>query len=167
MAVKRLSAREKRLIQDLTDILPSLDEEGLSFLLEQAEVHRYNMEVTRLNDAREKREKVMSKGKPAKSAATREGKSIRADFRVERSPSGSSYHIISGGKWKMFSDAEMIAMVKIAQAKVTQAEAGEHLYEWFDRERSDVFKDLELGKKGSAEYVDLVKMLRKKFSLRK
>ncbi|HSV55843.1 MAG TPA: hypothetical protein VLH39_01880, partial [Magnetospirillaceae bacterium] len=46
--------RRLDLLDELTILLGELDEEGLDFLLEQAHVHRYNMEVERLTEAEER-----------------------------------------------------------------------------------------------------------------
>lgn len=153
------------LATELRSMIKDLDEEGLSFLLEQARVHLHNMNVTRL----EKELSAASRSgiKSSAGAGPRTGKIPAADFRIERSPSGATYHIISGGNWKMFTDEEMLAMVKIAQSKDTLLEVSHRLWDWLDRERSDVFEDLALEDHHDPRTKDLVKLLRKKFAVRK
>ncbi|HNY16849.1 MAG TPA: hypothetical protein PKL75_05315, partial [Treponemataceae bacterium] len=142
MAKKKESAVHKRLGEELIALIPSLDEEGLAFLVEQARVHLYNMEVERLQEKAEAVEAASetaralgkkgsrssggAKGK-AGTAASKSGSPGMGDFRVERSGSGSSYHIISGGKWKMFNEEEMLSIVKICQSKDPILEVTERL----------------------------------------
>lgn len=154
------------LAAELRSMIKDLDEDGLAFLVEQARVHLHNMKVVRLEEelaSAAPRNGKKNSGKKA-SAATR---IPAADFRIDRSPSGATYHIISGGSWKMFTDEEMLAMVKIAQSKDTLLEVSHRLWDWLDRERPDAFKDLALEDHHDPRTKDLVKLLRKKFAVRK
>ena len=179
MPRKKESAMHKKLAAELASLMPDLDEEGLSFLIEQARVHLYNMEVTRLESEREaletSQDSAASADGKSKSAGKRKGgkkSSAEADsgpanFRVERSSSGSTYHLISGGKWKMYNEAEMLSIVSIAQSKDPLLEVTERLCRWFETERPDTFADLELGDQHDPKMKELVKFLRKKFAVRK
>ncbi|NLJ45442.1 MAG: hypothetical protein GX430_02645 [Treponema sp.] len=139
-------SRKAALLKELKSILEELDEEGLDFLLEQAHIHRYNMEVERLNEAEERREASRSEasaGRPGKGpAAGGRGPARLPSFRIERSRDGQTYHIVSGGRYKMFSAEEMLALVRIAHANPDQKEAGRGLYRWMSRERTDALADL-------------------------
>lgn len=154
------------LAAELRSMIKDLDEEGLSFLVEQARVHLHNMNVVRLEEelASAARQSGKKGGGKKTAVATR---MPAADFRIDRSPSGATYHIISGGKWKMFTDEEMLAMVKIAQSKDTLLEVSHRLWDWLDRERPDAFEDLDLEDHHDPRTKDLVKLLRKKFAVRK
>ncbi len=156
------TASHKKLSSELSSLMPALDDDGLSFLIEQARVHLYNMEV-------EKLEAMMPKQSAAekRKSIRKSGKNIPADFRVERSSSGSSYHLISGGKWKMFNEEEMLSIVRIAQAKESLLEVAFRLCTWFEEERPDTFADLELGDQHDPKMKELVQFLRKKFSVKK
>lgn len=179
MAKKKESAVHKKLGEELIALIPSLDEEGLAFLVEQARVHLYNMEVEQLQEKAEAVEAASETARALgkKGAGGAKGKSGKAakdfvspgmgDFRVERSGSGSSYHIISGGKWKMFNEEEMLSIVKICQSKDPILEVTERLCRWFETERPDTFQDLELGDHHDPRMKALVLFLRKKFAVRK
>jgi hypothetical protein len=182
MAKKKETAVHKRLGEELVSLIPSLDEEGLAFLIEQARVHLYNMEVERLEEKAEAAEAASEQAraigkKGARASGGAKGKTGTAgkdsaspgtgDFRVERSGSGSSYHIISGGKWKMFNEEEMLSIVKICQSKDPILEVTERLCRWFETERPDTFQDLELGDHHDPRMKALVQFLRKKFAVRK
>jgi hypothetical protein len=170
---KKESAAHKKLAAELIALIPELDEEGLSFLIEQSRVHLYNMEIEReeAEAAAESAEvggggkkKSAGKGGSAQPAAPDQGP---ANFRIERSSSGSSYHLISGGKWKMFNEEEMMAIVKIANAAEPVNEVAWRLHEWFTEERPDTFADLEIGDKHDPKMRELVTFLRGKFAIRK
>lgn len=174
---KRESASHKKLAQELVSLIPSLDEAGLAFLVEQACVHIHNMEIER-QEAEEamaaKAEKPAGKktGKKAETLAGKKSsggqvKESPANFRIERSSSGSSYHLISGGKWKMFNEDEMMAIVKIAGAADPVNEVAYRLHAWFTGERPDTFADLEIGDRHDPKMRELVLFLRSKFAIKK
>lgn len=154
------TAAQKKFALELTSLIPSLDEEGLSFLIEQARVHLYNMEVTKAEKTFKSHEVVSASGTKKKE------KYIAANYRIDRSSSGSSYHLISGGKWKMFNEEEMLSIVRIAQAKASVSEVAGRLFHWFEEERPDTFADLELGDASDPKMKELVQFLRKKFSVK-
>lgn len=162
-------AKTKReiLAKELSSLIPDIDEEGLAFLVEQATVHLHNMRVTRLDQQlAEAADSSPSKKGGAKGNGTAK-KIPGADFRIDRSPSGASYHIISGGNWKMFTDEEMLSMVNIAQVKETLLEVSHRLWVWLDRERPDALVDLSIEDHHDPRAKELVKLLRKKFAVRK
>lgn len=157
----------KKLANTLVSLIPSLDEEGLSFLVEQANVHLYNMEIVKQESLPSKIAKTAGAGNASGSGTKKSAKAIPANFRVERSPSGSSYHLISGGKWKMFNEQEMLSIVRIAQVKESLLEVAGRLHAWFEEERPDVFADMELGDRFDPKLKELVSFLRKKFNVKK
>lgn len=166
---KKETALHKKLGAELASLIPELDEEGLGFLIEQARVHVYNMQVDALN-AETGVAKAVAEAS-GKTAGTRKGAKVAggspANFRVEKSGSGSTYHLISGGKWKMFNEEEMMSIVKIAQSKDPMTEVTDRLCRWFASERPDTFGDLELGDAHDPKMKELVQFLRKKFSVKK
>jgi len=166
MATKKAPVKKTArdvLAAELRSMMKNLDEEGLAFLVEQARVHLHNMNVIRLEEELAAASRSDKKGAAKKSAS----RIPAADFRIDRSPSGATYHIISGGKWKMFTDEEMLAMVKIAQSKDTLLEVSHRLWDWLARERPDAFEDLDLEDHHDSRTKELVKLLRKKFAVRK
>lgn len=180
------SAAHKVLAAELSSLIPNLDEEGLAFLIEQARVHLYNMEIDRQNAALQNtaaQEAAMeavappneprSRRKTDRSAdclpgnqSARVGSTGPANFRIERSSSGSSYHLISGGKWKMYNEAEMLHMVQIASVPDSVPEVAARLHAWFKEERPDTFADLELGDSHDPHLRELVTFLRAKFAVK-
>lgn len=166
----RASGKDRRaaLLKELKSLLEELDEEGLDFLLEQAHVHRYNMEVERLNEAEERREAGRAEAvsvRAGKRPAT--GKTAPArvpPLRIERSQDGETYHVVSGGRYKMFAAEEMLALVRIAHANPDAAEAGRGLYRWMSRERTDALADLGFAGPSDPGLAALAALLRKSFA---
>ncbi len=158
--------RRTALLKELKSVLAELDEEGLDFLLEQAHVHRYNMEVDRLNEAEERRE--ASRSEP-RAAGSRQGKGKAPaprtpPLRIERSQDGETYHVVSAGRYKMFSAQEMLSLVRIAHANPDPAEAGRGLYRWMTRERTDALADLGFAGPSDPGLAALAALIRKSFA---
>ena len=160
--------RRASLLKELKSLLEELDEEGLDFLLEQAHVHRYNMEVERLNEAEERREAGRAEaaaGRGGKRPAAGRPASARVPpLRIERSQDGQTYHVVSGGRYKMFAAEEMLALVRIAHANPDPAEAGRGLYRWMSRERTDALADLGFAGPSDPGLAALAALLRSSFA---
>jgi hypothetical protein len=142
------------LARELRALIPKLDSEGLSFLIEQAQVHLYNMQVEELNKSLV-RTKSGAAAKPAKS-----GDSLRLEG------SGSSYYIVYNNDWIMFSRDEMTHIVRIISAPGTDLEIRERLYGWFERERRDVLVSSPMADKFDEKLKALVALIKKTFKLR-
>lgn len=133
------TAKEKKLCAELEKVLALLDEEGLEFLLEQARIHLYNMEVERKNA------EILSE---EENTANNVNKIKKLEIiRAEGSP---NYHIICNGKYSIFNEDEMLDIIRICHADEKPLEIKSRLYHWFFTERRDflansgiVFEDLE------------------------
>jgi hypothetical protein len=135
MPKKKSAAKKNPALDELVALLPELDDEGIAFLLEQARVHRYNMEVEKLNAISDRASAGEDKA-PKRAAASA--------LRIERSSDGSTYHLVAGGDWKMFTAEEMASLVRIARCGEGEEEVARRLRTWLGRERRDVFLDLGL-----------------------
>jgi len=149
------------LAAELKSLIPKLDEEGLAFLVKQAQVHLYNMQVDALNKTivKENARKKVSVVKPARSA----GKGFTE---VKMSDSGSSYYIIYNNEWIAFAKDEITDIVKIALGSGTDLEIREKLYNWFSRERSDLLYTAAIGDKFDNNLKVLIALLRDNFKLK-
>ena len=152
--------------KELRGLIPKLDAEGLAFLVEQARVHLYNMQVDELNSAAIAADAAASRrgSLAGKSRAATPAKSP-AKLRIDGSESGSSYYIYYGNSHVMFSRGEMIHLVKIANGPGTDLEIRERLYNWFERERKDVFATVPMESKFDGHLKALVGLLKKTFKL--
>ncbi|MCL2338129.1 MAG: hypothetical protein FWC60_12015 [Firmicutes bacterium] len=163
-------AQRESIAKELRGLIPQLDSEGLAFLVEQARVHLYNMQVEELNKAAVAADAAASRsaslaGKAAPGRGT--SKAAAENFRIDGSESGSSFYIHYRNNEVMFSRDEMTRLVKIANGEGTDLEIRERLYNWFDRERTDVFAVVPIKDKFDDRLKTLVAMLKKTFKLRK
>ena len=164
-------AQKESLVRELTGLIPKLDSSGLAFLVEQARVHLYNMKVDELNEAAEAANSAASRSSAARGSAA--GKAARGaskadagSFRIAGSESGSSYYLYYRNNEVMFSRGEMTHLVKIANGKGTDAEIAERLYNWFDRERRDVFAVVPFKSRADSQLKTLAVLIRKNFKVR-
>ena len=149
-------AERETLAKELRGLIPQLDSSGLAFLVEQAKVHLYNMKVDELNKTAETND-----------AAVREKqKSAGENLSIQGTESGSSYYLHYRNNEVMFSRNEMIHLVKIANGKGSDLEIRERLYNWFDRERKDVFATVPIADKFDDRLKKLAALIKKTFKLR-
>jgi hypothetical protein len=158
------SDEKQALAKELSDLIPRLDTEGLRFLIEQAQVHLYNMQVEELNSAvlRNAHTEMKSAPQKGRGANSRTGEAMR----IESSESGSSFYLVYRGKWVMFTRDEILALAKITRSPGTDLEIREHLYRWIERERSDLFEILPMPDKFDSRLKELIALLKKTFKVR-
>ena len=150
---------------ELQNLIPQLDSEGLAFLVEQARVHLYNMQVEKLNKAADAAN-VASARAASITRGRKASKPETENLRIGGSESGSSYYIYYRNSNVMFSQSEMLHLVKIASAKGTDLEIRERLYNWFDRERKDIFALIPITDKFDDRLKALITLLKKNFKIR-
>jgi len=162
--VKKDEGREA-LAAELRKLLPQLDSEGLAFLIEQARVHLYNMQVDELNDAADAANAAFARAEGITNSR-KAPKSTGKNFRIDGTESGSSFYLHYGNDNVMFTRNEMIHLVKIVNAKATDLEIREHLYNWFDRERTDIFALVPIKSKFDDHLKALAALIKKSFKIR-
>ena len=158
--------------KELKTLIPKLDSEGLAFLVEQARVHLYNMQVDELNraaiaanEAANAAAKTRSAGAKSKTQAAQA--SGRKGYSLSGTESGSSYYLYCPNDEVMFSRSEMSQLVKIAYGKGTDLEIRERLYAWFKQERTDVFSAFPMANKHDDSLKMLAGLIKKNFKIRK
>ena len=164
------AAERESLAKELRGLIPQLDSEGLAFLVEQARVHLYNMQVEELNKASEAADSAAVRANALAGKAGRgrgASKAAGENFRIDGTESGSSYYLHFRNDNVMFSRDEMIHLVKIVNGAGTDLEIRERLYNWFDRERSDVFALVPMKDKFDNRLKALAALLKNNFKLRK
>lgn len=158
----------KKLAQELIELIPQLDEEGLAFLIEQSRVHLYNMEVEKLNEAQQK--VIEASNRKVETASKKLGKKVAAqgnEYNIKKSAASGSYHLQHGGNWKLFTEEEMLALVRIAKEKKPQAEVIDDMVDWLDKERPDTYSDLNINPDSDEDIKALIKFLQKTFAIRR
>jgi len=167
--VKKTADTEREsLAGELRDLIPKLDSEGLAFLVKQARVHIYNMQVDELNKAAVAANAAAARSHSiaGKSRASEKTKSAQENMNITGTESGSSYYLQYRNKNSMFSRSEMVQLVKIANGKGTDLEIRERLYNWFERERKDVFATVPMADKFDDRLKTLAALIKKSFKLR-
>ena len=165
--------KHEALANELSSLIPQLDSEGLEFLVEQARIHLYNMQVDKLNEAALASAAKEASTKKSKSSAETKGKSaagtsktVSADFTINGTESGSSFYLHYLNNDVMFSRNEMTHLVKIVNGPGTDLEIRERLYNWFNKERKDLFAVVNIKDKFDERLKALVTVIKKSFKLR-
>ena len=140
MAVKtkKTDPRRAKLEKELRNAAREVDEEGLLFLLRQAQVLIYNARVEHINKAAEK----IQAGKPQQAAGAPEG---RAVVSFEESEGGKTIFLTIGKVRKVLAPEEMRRIVRICYSAETKSEALRQLFTVLARERKDILADALIG----------------------
>jgi len=171
---KKSSGKSKAwedLAKELKSLIPKLDEEGLAFLVKQANVHIYNMQVDALNNSlikekiRENERKMSNSVK--KTAPVPVSDEEQWFTEVKMSASGSNYYIVYNNEWIAFTGNEMASMVKIALSEGVDLEIRERLFNWLSRERSDLLYTASIGDKFNEKLKSLVSLLKANFKIKR
>lgn len=150
---------QELLAKELRTLIPKLDSEGLAFLIKQAKVHIYNMQVDELNKAT-----VAAAAAAQKSKAGKAGKTPKkAVFDIDAT--GSGYYLRYQNSGTMFSKNEMTTLVKIVYGQGTEAEISERLFNWLERERLDIFSLVPIANKFDPLLKSLAALIQKNFKL--
>jgi len=156
------SSERANLAKELKSLIPKLDEEGLAFLVKQAHVHLYNMQVDALNKTLKKDEERIkaSSKKPA-------GKRTAGFSEIKMSETGVSYYIVYNGEWIAFSKSEISTLVKFAYSEGTEIEVKERVYNWLLQERRDLLYTASIGNKFDEKIQSLVCLIKESFKLKR
>lgn len=142
----------EEMIREITDLAGSIDEEGLLFLIDQANVLLYNQRVDELNTRRKKLKALREESR----GDLTETPEPPADIEVVEKEGGKHFYIVIGGFRIYFTREEMRALVKICHATGgDRAEGGRRLYTWFSRKRSDLLHDGQVGGGGDPRLAKL------------
>ncbi len=135
------SAQKLRLRKELSEAISQIDEEGLLFLLRQANVIIHNARVEALD--REEKE-MEAKGRKASTPhAARSVSSTHAA--VEESPDGKVVFLELGKQRKVMSLDEIKQLVRICYGADSKSDALRQMFAVFARERKDILVDAGIG----------------------
>jgi hypothetical protein len=119
-----------KLEKELRDALPEIDDEGLLFLLRQAQVLIHNARVDRISRA--------------EGSAARPTDPTPAVL-IEEAESGHTIFLTIGAARKVLAPDEMRRLVRICYAAGTKSEALRQLFTVLARERKDILADAIIG----------------------
>ncbi len=164
MAKKKTENQRTRLEKELTEAIKQIDEEGLIFLLQQAQILIHNAQVDKLNrEIVELEQKKLKSGK-AKAAP---GKAPAAGaVTIDESDNGKAFFLTLGGTRKVMNLEEMRRLVRICYAAETKTDALKQLYTVFARERGDVLADAKISGPGSPIIEGLFHAIRSTYQLK-
>jgi hypothetical protein len=130
-------AREK-LEKELREAIHEVDEEGLLFLLRQAQVLIHNARVESLN-------KAAKKGDVETPAAAGARRPRSTAVSIEEQGDGKAIFLNIGDARKVLNAEEMRRIVRICYAAETKSEALRQLFTVLARERKDILADAFIG----------------------
>jgi hypothetical protein len=160
---KKLPSQKQRLEQELISLLPDVDEEGLIFLIKQAQVIIHNLQVDRINREVEELEKrKRSTGRAAPDGAAREA----VDVDIEESSDGKSFYLVLPTTRKVLALEEMRLLVRACYEPKRKSEALNRIYRWMLRERRDILSDGNIQNNTSKLLDALFYRIRSKYRLR-
>jgi hypothetical protein len=148
-----MAAEKEKLLKELRALLKDIPEEGLQYLIKQANILLYNQKVDELNAA------ARRLNKPSKK------ESEEVPVRIERTKGNKNMILVVNNERKIMDEEELISLVKIAHSCESEKEAGQRLYTWLKRERDDIIIDTGLSPKNKA-MLALYDYLKTNFSLR-
>jgi hypothetical protein len=154
---------EKRLMleEELQEAIGQIDEEGLTFLLNQAHVLIHNTQVQRINAELAELDR---KNKTARKALGRAGGGpVRVG--IEESEDRKAFFLSLGGTRKAMALDEIKRLVRICYGAESKSAALRQLYTVLSRDRNDVLVDAKIGGPSSPLIEGLFYALREKYRL--
>jgi hypothetical protein len=135
-----------RMVKELREAIEEIDEEGLLFLLRQAQVLIHNARVEQLNKSSAQK----SQGKaPAARKLADASAAASVPVSIEEAKGGKSVFLTIGGARKIMTLEEMKRLVRICYGAETKSDALSQLYTVLARERNDILFDARIGNAGS------------------
>lgn len=163
MAKKKESSQKSRLEKELIALVPEIGEEGLVFLIKQANTIIHNQRTVQLNKEIEELNKNKG-GSSKKSAAPQEaGSSFTVE--IDRSKDGKTYYIIVNGRKHFFDIPETQKIVALCYKPETKSAALKFLYEFFLNERDEILSEHKIQSAKSLFFEKLFYEVRANFSL--
>jgi hypothetical protein len=147
----------------LSEAIEQVDEEGLLFLMRQANVLIRNQKVDEVN-----RELAELSKKPARTASggSADGRRTAAVVAVDDSGSRSATFLTLGNVRKVLSPEELKRLVRICYSAESKTDALQQLYTVLVRERSDILKDAGIRSAANPLVEGLFYALKRKYQLK-
>jgi|WetSurMetagenome_2_1015567.scaffolds.fasta_scaffold428817_2 hypothetical protein len=153
-----------RMEKELRQAIDEVDDEGLLFLLRQAQVLVHNARVDRLNRetaAPRKGTGGAAGGQPAAPART-----LAAGVSFEQAEGGKAVFLTIGGARKVMTTEELKRLVRICYSAESKSEALAQLYKVLSLERNDILFDARIGGAGSPLMEQLFHAIRSAYKLK-
>ena len=131
----------QKLVTELKGLIKEIDQEGLLFLIKQANTLIYNQRIEKLNREAEEARVDQPRADTAAGGAEKQEVVERDGIRVERGSFGRSFILDIGGMRKTFAEAELLGLVRAGRAAEEPGDGAARLYRWLKRNRDDVLLD--------------------------
>jgi lipoprotein-anchoring transpeptidase ErfK/SrfK len=159
---KRTDPARAKLENELKKAIREVDEEGLLFLLRQAQTLIYNARVERINQEAEKL-KGAKKTAGGKESPPQEA---RQSVLIEESDGGKTIFLTIGKARKVLTPEEMRRIVRICYGAETKSEALRQLFTVLARERRDILADAIIGNPDNPLLEALFTVVRQTYTLK-
>jgi hypothetical protein len=148
----------KSLQEELNNIVKDLDEEGLLFMIEQANVLRYNMQVDKINSVKMKQQAEQKKNKKTDS-----GKQL---IEIIPDENKANFIIQIDTCRKFISRQDFRNMVQVSQSESEMSQAAKNLFNWLMKERKDFLIDNNIQSKNDPRLKGLVQEIISKYKVK-
>ena len=165
---KKTSPQKQRLQDELVRLLPEVEEEGLIFLLKQAQVLIHNLQVDRINREVEELEQTQpstTRAAPSPAAYRRAARGA-AVVDIEEAANGKSFYLVFPDTRKILGLEEMRLLVRACYEPKRKSEALNRMYRWMQRERRDILSDGTIGSNSSRLLEAIFHRIREKYTLK-
>ncbi len=154
------SPQHARLASMLSEAIGQIDEKGLLFLMQQANVLIHNQKVDEVN-----RELAELSTVPGRAPTRASGRRTEAVVSIDDSGGRSATFLTIGGARKVLNLPELKQLVRICYAAESKTDALRQLYTVLARERSDILADAGIGNPANPLLEGLFYALRRKYRL--
>ena len=151
-----------KLEKELKSAIQEVDQEGLLFLLRQAQTLIYNARVDRVNQEEEK----LKGGKKAAGRPESKPRESRSAVSIEESDGGKTIFLTLGKARKVLTPEEMRQIVRICYGAETKSEALRRLFTVLARERKDILADAIIGNPDNPLLEALFTVVRQTYTLK-
>ena len=149
------STQKARLEKELKAMIPQIQEEGLLFLIQQANTIIHNQRIVAL-------EKETAELRQGKSPAVQQKAGF--DLEISRSADGKTYYLIVNGRKHFLDIQETRKIVDLCYRPPTRSAALKFLYQYFLNERDEILLEHKIQSGDSAFFPALFRTVREVFT---
>lgn len=150
-------SNKKDLTKQLTGLLKDIDEDGILFLIKQAQVLLYNKKVDEHNTKIKKGGKITVKKPPF---------SDKDSMEIKEADDGSSFIFVINRARKIFTLQEMRLIVNMCQISRDEKEASRRLFTWFKNNRGDVLNDIGIESAADSSFSTIYNHIIKRYKVK-
>jgi len=149
--VKKEQSKKVKLENELKSLLKEIDESGLTFLIDQANIIIHNTKVDKINKS--------------KTDAVKGGKKGKGEDAIEIIPGekNSNFIIRIETARKFFSLEDFRGLVRVCHAEGTPVERASKVYNWLLKERKDFLIDNNMKDSKNENLKKLIEMIKSKY----